>query len=73
MGWLPHGEILWMDEAFSDKIEKIQEADEDTEDYAMGSNVESDNGDGFQDTVWQIMVSGFPIILKEWPVSLMEI
>ena len=53
-----------MDEAFSDKIEKIQEADEDTEDYAMGSNVESDNGDGFQDTVWQIMVSGFPIILR---------
>ena len=73
MGWLPHGEILWMDEVFTDKIEKIQEADGDTEDYAMGSNVESDNGDGFQDTVWQIMVSGFLIILKEWPVPLMEI
>ena len=73
MGWLPHGEIFWMDEVFTDKIEKIQEADGDTEDYAMGSNVESDNGDGFQDTVWQIMVSGFLIILKEWPVALMEI
>ena len=46
MGWLLNGEIIWMDKIFPDEIEKIlQEADDDIEDYAIGSDVESDNGD----------------------------
>ena len=37
-----------MDEAFPDEIEKIrQEADDRNEDYAIRSNVKSDNGDDF--------------------------
>ena len=36
--------ILWTDETFLDEIEKIgQEADEGSEDDAIGSNVESDD------------------------------
>ena len=47
-GWLPNGEIFRMDEAFPDEIEKMcQEANDDNEDYVIGSNVECDDGDGF--------------------------
>ena len=43
-GWLPNGKILWMDE-MDEQIR--QEADDGNEDYAIGSNVESDDGDDF--------------------------
>ena len=41
---LPNGKILWMDE-MDEQIR--QEADDGNEDYAIGSNVESDDGDDF--------------------------
>ena len=38
-GWLPNEEIFWMDETFPDEIKNIlQEADDDGEDYAKGSD-----------------------------------
>ena len=50
--WLRKGKILGMDEAFPDEIQQIrQEADDSNVDYAIGSNVESDGGDNFQDTI----------------------
>ena len=37
-----------MDEGFPDEIEKIiQQEDDSNDDYAIGSNVESDDGDDF--------------------------
>ena len=44
--WLCKGVIFWMGEAFPDEIEKtLQDVDDDSEDYAIGSSVESDDGD----------------------------
>ena len=45
-GRLLNGKMLWMDETFPDEIEKIrQAADDSNKDYAIGRNVESDDGD----------------------------
>jgi hypothetical protein len=45
-GWLPSGEIYWMDDAFPDEVETILfEADDENEEYAIGSDVESNDED----------------------------
>lgn len=51
-GRLPSSEILWMDEAFPVEIEKIlQEVNYDNEDYAIGSDFDSDHQENVSDTI----------------------
>ena len=51
---------------FPEEIEKLLQAtDDDNEDHAIGSDVESDKKDAFQDTNCQILASGFSIHLKD--------
>ena len=46
-GWLPNGKILLMDEVFPVKLIKKKRQEADNGDYAIGSDVKSDNDDDF--------------------------
>ena len=64
-GFLMEKSFGWI-RLFPEEIEKLLQAtDDDNEDHAIGSDVESDKKYAFQDTNFQIMASGFSIHLKD--------
>lgn len=49
---------------FQTKLKRLQEADYDNDDFAIGSTVDNNNEDDFWDTICWILVSAFSIILQ---------
>ena len=79
-GWLSNSEIRRMDEAFPDEIENIlQEMDYDNEDYAIGSYVDSDDGEDFGHILLNYSIRIFNYFtrieqsLLDWTISLSDL